>query len=313
MNKIYSFFKSIKLAIVLILLIVGLSLLSTLIPQGQNLSYYYQKYSPLIARLIQTFWLYRFFQSPIFFILSGLFFINLLTCTIDRFRREIRKKNKRRFGPDILHTGLLILVLGSVVTFASRKEGFMNLGEGDAAQLPGGYTLTLKSFEFLKYENGSPKDWISTVTVEKDGSTVVTSFPIEVNRPLKIGNLEVFQNSYSVQSVLSLLSDTGSERTLSPGDYIELKDSVLVFAGGEESAQGGRAFFQEWKNRQLVGEFQVPLGEKLAGNTLMALNFRSVTGLQVVIDPGFLPVLIGLIILAIGLFLTYFQKLGEKK
>jgi len=238
MNILFRFFKSIKLAIILILIITGLSLLSTLIPQNMGNSYYLSHYSDFLAKIIIGLRIYRFFSSWIFLIPALIFFLNLLTCTLYRFIRELGKKDKRRFGPDLLHTGLLVLLIGGVLTFSGRMEGYVNLREGERIQLPGGYVLILEDFEFLTYENGTPKDWISTVDIMLDGKMIFDSYPIEVNKPLKVGEISIYQHSYTAEG-----------------------SSVL----------------------------------------------------QAVTDPGFVPVLIGLILLAAGLFLTYYQKLRDSQ
>ncbi|TFG62391.1 MAG: hypothetical protein E4H36_08110 [Spirochaetales bacterium] len=177
MNKLFSFFKSVKLAIVLISIITATSILATLVPQNKDMAFYYHTYSPFFNWLIINTRFYKFFTSILFFIPAGLFFINLSTCTVDRLVRQLKKKGKKKFGPDILHVGLLVLLIGAVFTFAGKREGYMTLASGDKMGLPGGYLLTLKSFTFLTYENGSPKDWISTVDVEKEGKKLSMLFP----------------------------------------------------------------------------------------------------------------------------------------
>ena len=39
----------------------------------------------------------------------------------------------------------------------------------------------------------------------------------------------------------------------------------------------------------------------------------NVTGLQAVVDPGYTPALIGLILAGLGLAITYLQKIGDKE
>jgi cytochrome c biogenesis protein len=78
MNQVYSFLKSIKLAVVLILVITGMSLLSTLIPQGKDLSFYYHSYPPFITWLILTTRFNNFFRSFLFIAPSAIFFVNPL-------------------------------------------------------------------------------------------------------------------------------------------------------------------------------------------------------------------------------------------
>jgi hypothetical protein len=52
-------------------------------------------------------------------------------------------------------------------------------GRGKEVALNRSYTVKLLGFEFQKYMSGAPKDWISTVSVIRDGKTAITSFPIE--------------------------------------------------------------------------------------------------------------------------------------
>jgi cytochrome c biogenesis protein ResB len=313
MNNLYNFLKSIKLAIVLILFITATSLLSTLIPQGKDLAFYYHNYPPFLNWLILTTKFNNFFRSFLFIVPTAVFFVNLLSCTIDRLSRELKKEAKRRFGPDILHIGLLILVIGSVITFTGRKEGFMNLSEGDQVKLPGGYILTLESFDFLTYENGRPKDWISTVHVEKDDKIIVESFGIEVNKPLKIGNLDLYQNSYSIDYLVTLKNRAGNSITLNRGETFDLLDTTLRYLGNETGENGkNSAVIEEWQNRKLLKVHSLGIDETVGDLTIASMKTNSITGIEAVTDPGFIPVLIGLLCLGAGMILTYYQKLGDK-
>ncbi len=53
--------------------------------------------------------------------------------------------------------------------------------------------------------------------------------------------------------------------------------------------------------------------QKIVNYTIENIYSRDLTGLQVVDDPGVIPIFISLFIIIFGLFLTYFQKIGEKK
>ena len=95
-----------------------------------------------------------------------------------------------------------------------------------ARKLPGNYLIELESFEFLTYENGRPKDWISTVDAYHEGELAIDSFPIEVNKPLKIGNIEVFQSSYREETRIALSEADGTVHTLTPGKSLEVVKPV---------------------------------------------------------------------------------------
>ena len=157
-GKTYKFFRSVKLAIVLILIITFTSIISTFIPQNREASFYIETYSRIASWFILSTGFDSFFKSFIFIFPSILFFVNLAVCTFDRLTGRLKRKVKKRFGPDILHIGLLILIVGGIITFTGRTEAFVKMAEGEKISLTGGYTLTLKSFDFLKYENGRPKD-----------------------------------------------------------------------------------------------------------------------------------------------------------
>lgn len=214
---VYDFLRSIKLAVVLILVIIVLALF------GSTME--------------------NFFSTPLFLFPVGFFFLNLSVCTFHRIRSRIKSGAKKRFGPDILHIGLLVMIIGGVISATGRQEGGAWLSAGDRIDVPGDYTLILEDFRFLKYENGSPRDWISTVTVEKEGKILFEHRDIEVNKPLKLGNVKIYQASY----------------------YIEEENSI------------------------------------------------NASGLHMVIDPGYYPILAGLLLLALGLFITYIQKTGDDR
>ncbi len=329
-EQVYKFFRSVKLAIVLVLYLAITSALSTLIPQSKEISFYYKTYAPVIAWLIDSTHFYRFFKSVWFLLPIIIFFINLLVCAVDRFVRRLRSRAKKRFGPDIIHIGILLLMLGGLIRGVyGRTENTVYLSEGNSTQLPGGYVLFLESFEFLKYEDGRPKDWYSRVAVTKDNEPV-TSFTLEVNRPLKIGRLKVYQSSYSQDYSADILDFTGDRITIRPGDYYVSGDSIVIFRGVEaEPGTGmaendsccptsGYAVFEELdlptegKGHKLKAIHRVAVSEQIDDFTIERLCIWNQTGLQVVEDRSTIPVLISMILIGFGVSLTFIQKLGGK-
>jgi len=315
-GALFRFFRSVKLAIVLILIITFTSIISTLIPQNREPSFYTETYSTITSWLIQTTGFNSFFRSFIFMVPSVLFFINLSVCTFDRLRVRIKRKAKYRFGPDILHIGLLILIVGGVITFAGRTEAFVRMEEGDSISLTGGYTLTLKTFEFLKYENGRPKDWISTVMLGKDGQIIKDSFAIEVNRPLKAGNKKIYQTSYTINNLLFISDPEGNTYRLNPGQLIPVGEDGMIFKDiitDLSVPDKSDIIFEKWVDNKIEKLVRLSVSDNIDIYTIMGTEVRMSTGLQIVSDPGYYTVLIGLILLTIGLFLTYYQKLGDDR
>ena len=141
MNALYRFFKSVRLAIVLILVITALSLLSTLVPQGRENAFYQQTYSPVLYGLITTLDFNRFFSSLLFLITVAMFTLNLAVCAVDRLVRRTRAKAAKKFGPDIVHLALLVLIAGGLVTTFARQEKDFSMSQGQEIPLTSRYTI----------------------------------------------------------------------------------------------------------------------------------------------------------------------------
>ena len=78
----------------------------------------------------------------------------------------------------------------------------------------------------------------------------------------------------------------------------------MIFRGIE----GNRAVFERWEEHSRTAVYQTEIGETIGEYTVTELGSRDVTGLKAVKDPGFIPVVIALIIVAAGLTLTLVQK-----
>ena len=316
MQKLFLFFKSVKLAVVLLIFITVTSILATLVPQGKEIAFYYHTYPSFVASLIVNTQFDNYFRSFLFILSAVLFFINLSVCTVDRFVRELKGKRKRRYGPDMIHVGLLILIIGSLTTFLGRKEGSMYMAEGDEIKLPGGYVVHLETFDYLTYEDGKPKDWISTVDVYKNDELVVDSFPIEVNKPLNVGRIDLFQASYAEQPRVILIDNNGREVIVAEGETLESNDAVYRFAGIYADPDDGNqpaAFIEKYVNRQNTDVIKLKPESEFLDFVTKEFGVYNVTGLQAVIDPGYIPALIGLILAGLGLAITYLQKIGDKE
>ena len=316
MRKLYEFFKSVKLAVVLIIIIAVTSIIATLIPQGKDLAFYYHTYPQWLVWVILRAQLNTFFRSFIFITTAVLFLINLSVCTVDRLVREIKGRRRRRYGPDMIHIGLLIVIVGSLVTFLGRKEGFMYMAAGDEIRLPGGYVVELESFEFFTYQDGSPKDWISTVSVFKNNEMIVDSFQVEVNKPLNVGKIDIYQSSYARESRAVLLDASGKRTPISEGKVLRTESAHYLLTGiGPDPDSNGKlaAYFEKWQDSERTDLVVLSVDSEIDGYVVKEIGAYDVTGLQAVIDPGFVPALIGLILCGVGLSVTYLQKIGDKE
>lgn len=84
-NFVWSFFSSLKLTIVLLFLMVIIFIVATLVPQ--------QHVAPGFA------WLNDMYHSKIFYVLMGLFSLNLMVCSINRLPHSIKQYKTPCFPP----------------------------------------------------------------------------------------------------------------------------------------------------------------------------------------------------------------------
>jgi hypothetical protein len=301
---LYRFFRSTRLAVVLILVIALLSIIGTLIPQGRDPTFYFHTYSVLWAQVILTFNFDDFFRSWPFLVPVALFFMNLSVCAVDRLVSRQRRGARRRHGPDLIHVGLLLLVIGAMFSALGRDESLVYMGKGEEIMLSGGYTVRLTDLEYQEYDNGRPKDWISTVEVYRNGELLIPSYSIEVNRPLRIGGVRVYQATFAREDRALLQDEHGISRPITNGRGFEVEGGVVVFLG----ITGETAVFELWEQHSRRATYRVRTGDTIGEFTIADLGSRNVTGLKAVKDPGFIPVVIALIIAAAGLTLTLIQK-----
>jgi cytochrome c biogenesis protein ResB len=312
---LYRFFRSLKLALALILILIVLSVVATLIPQGHERAFYLVRY-PVFGPVWTGLGFDSMFSSFVFLIPAALFFLNLLTCTVHRFVTRWRMAAKMRFGPDILHVGLLVLLAGALVTFWGRTEEMIRLRVGESTTVPGGFDLTLDDFRFERYEDGSPKDWLSIVTVTREGMQVKQGETIEVNSALRLGNLKLYQSGYGLDEGIVLADPDGNRYWLTAGNEIPLEEGrTLVLKGimPLSDGTGNVALFDVRHGGSVTGQQTASTGTAVGHWVITEVVYAYFTELQVVRDPGYITVLVGLGLLTIGLFLTYAQKLGDNR
>ncbi len=310
MEKVYKFLTSIKFALILFLFIGIFSALATLVPQGKEVEFYTGNYSGLLGGTILLLDFNTFFRSALFLVPSALFFINLLLCSIRRFYKRVKSGVKNRFGPDIIHVGILLIIIGGVINMFERQEGFIWLDPGQEMVILEDWSLRLDNFEYLLYDDGRPRDWLSHVTVLKNGQEVRRAI-IEVNKPLKIKNLKLFQNSYNMKDSVSLNDSSGKSISLESNNGIRLSDKVLVFSNVDRRFNGKGIF------RELHGDDNhtifAGVGENVAGFEITGFTQNEATGLSVVKEPAYYLIYFALLILTFGLALTYIQKIGARQ
>ncbi len=103
-NPVVAFLSSVKLAVFLLITLALTSIIGTVIPQGETLQFYLERYGPGTFRLIKLFNLQDAYHSWWYLSLLALFTLNLVVCISRRlpFTMKLWKKDHLATGPDRL-------------------------------------------------------------------------------------------------------------------------------------------------------------------------------------------------------------------
>ena len=101
-----------------------------------------------------------------------------------------------RFGSDITHVSLLIILLGAIVGSIWGFRDFAPILEGATIKVPNSdFSLRLDRFWIDYYDTGQIRQYNSLLTVIEDGKEVLTK-QIWVNEPLYYKGIRFYQSSY---------------------------------------------------------------------------------------------------------------------
>jgi cytochrome c biogenesis protein len=245
-----------------------------------------------------------------------------------------------RLGVYVVHFSVVLLLIGGLIGSIFGFEGFVNIAEGESAQsiqlrnssekLPLDFEVRCDDFNVAFYDTGAPKEYRSSLTILKQGKTVVQK-DIIVNDPLQYEGIRFYQSSYGSlppnEVILNFASiATGmiyskkaaiNTPTVIPED---LGTFVLQRYTQQADFRGhniGEAFIgvltpPNGSAVEITLPLKFPSFDKMRkGKVFIAVaDFvpRYYTGLQVSRDPGVWVVYIGFILMIIGIYITFFMS-----
>ena len=83
-TSLRSFFSSIRLTVVLLIVMALLFMVGTFIPQRESAMEFAQRLSPGISSLFHALGLFDVYHSPLYYVLLGLLALNLTVCSLNR-------------------------------------------------------------------------------------------------------------------------------------------------------------------------------------------------------------------------------------
>lgn len=232
-----------------------------------------------------------------------------------------------RFGVYVVHVSILIIFLGAIVGHFFGFKGSVMIPEmrstekifsADSKPIDLGFTIRCDSFGIEFYDNGTPKEYRSGLTIIENGLEILQK-DITVNSPLSYRGITFYQSSYQEHKEFLLQiseTDSGESRQFSLPFQQQMtwEGKSLQFGIINAEATGQRALRSKlWLKAgddpaitQWLADgegFSFTSGGKKY--FLKAKQLYS-TGLQVAKDPGVWIVYLGCGLLLLGLYMAFF-------
>jgi cytochrome c biogenesis protein len=230
-----------------------------------------------------------------------------------------------KVGVDVVHCAVLLVILGGLTSALTKRESFVWLREGEKVDLPSGQALVLSRFDYLRYEDGTPRDWLSHVTVTEDG-TPVRDAVVEVNHPLRHEGYQVYQTSYAFEYILTLrlrIDGTETEHEVAAGGVI-IRDDLFLHVVATGDAPLSETRIAEITEKSVFaldiyrnGEFieQLPLDENIdraesieLQAALISAESNLASGLTIRREAGFFIVVAAFVLITVGLFMNFYMS-----
>ncbi len=128
-------------------------------------------------------------------------------------RFAARKGVIGRFGPPLVHFGLIFLMLGATLGSLNGKkiESFLVPGRSLELISPDeGNQLEIKlnKFEILRFPNGQPEQFVSTLELKEKSEVQSITNKISVNHPLRFKGLTIYQADWDLAAISIQLDDS---------------------------------------------------------------------------------------------------------
>jgi len=334
---------SLRLTIPLLILLAALSVIGTIIPQNATEQQYLRQYSKETYYILKGLGILNMYHSWWFIGVLILLAINLIACSVKRLPgvwHQVRKtkSNYARLGTYLTHLSVLLILVGGVIGAVWGFKGYVEIVEGEMVEAfvlnspqqavrPLGFQVRCDAFRVDFYPDGSPREFVSTLTFLEGNRVVLDHAPLRVNHPISYEGLSLYQSSYgiSARAVLEVRGKggTGVAQTMRlsqgevkpiPGTEAEL--GLMQYQEGAHGMEGALLLvlftptsppdgFLLFTRRSEQGAEQGSAHQGDFTVTLKALEKRNYTGIQVTHDPGLPIVWTGCALLVIGMVVTF--------
>lgn len=334
MKRIWNFFSSIWLTIVLAALICVDAAWGSILAVRQPEVFRGLDRVVLMPALIASPKTGLFLWIYILIILIFLFAINTFVCTADRIYSIVKQKSPwKSFFPHIVHIGFLIALLGHL---AGSVAGFKSYGniiyQGELTPVPRveGLSMRLDKFDMKETAQGEIESLKTHVTLLKNNAEV-KSGDIEINSPLIYDGIAFYHIDQGAMPVGLILDVGGEKATVRFYSAVKLSGNGSIALGAIypdfalDSAGRPQILSNDYKNPHIEVIYKDASGTekkgflnaaeqgnsiKLGSRTVTINNFAlsQYVVLNVSKDPGIWFIIAGSVILTVGMVLLLFLR-----
>jgi len=342
-----AFFSSLKLTIPLLIVLAALSVIGTLITQNATEHEYLQRYSETTYAILKGLGLLDMYHSWWFIGVLILLAINITACSWKRLPavwQQVRKNKSgyARLGTYLTHLSVLLILMGGLIGALWGFKGYVQIVEGETVQSiflnnpqqarkPLEFQVRCDAFHVDFYPNGSPREYVSTLTFFDEGRVVIDHAPLRVNHPISYKGLTFYQASYGINIFPTIEvkknSGKGAPHTMQlrrgEARYIPGTQTRLGFMQYREDVHGrGEAILLVllppdaepegfWLLKRDSGTEGLQVGD--FSFVFEGLEQTYYTGIQVTHDPGVSVVWVGCSLLVIGMVVTFTLRRPPKR
>ncbi|MBW1982790.1 MAG: cytochrome c biogenesis protein ResB [Deltaproteobacteria bacterium] len=240
-----------------------------------------------------------------------------------------------RLGVYFVHLSVLLVFAGALVGSLFGFRGFMTIPEKTSEShvhlrregqvIPLDFEVRCDKFTVAFYDNGSPKEFRSDVSILVDGR-VVKQAAIRVNDPFTFRGINFYQSTYGSQPTNIVLKlenvSNGKSQQLEvpfrqPITIPGSKDRLVIMDYADNIGNFGPAFYigmarenQEPDSGWIVAKQPGFHGNRLDGLRINVLKYANsyYTGLEVKKDPGVWLIYLGFVLMLLSLIFALYQS-----
>ncbi|MCP4673147.1 MAG: cytochrome c biogenesis protein ResB [Desulfobacula sp.] len=245
-----------------------------------------------------------------------------------------------RIGVYVVHSSILLLLIGALIGMVFGFKARLNLDEGKTSDtalivknresVKLGFSIKCNEFDVKFYDTGAPEEFKSNLTIIENGKVSFTK-DILVNHPLRYKGINIFQSSYGTAApgsahvdIVRLSDKSVTHLPIKIGEEINLPDDQGLFKlegflphfdfRGHNLGEAfiGRITPKDGQSFQIGIPVKFPTFDKMRKGTfafvVKEFEKKYYTGLQITKDPGVWYVYSGFILMIVGCWVTFFMS-----